>query len=288
MDVKLDWLSFTVPVDNWDAENDLQATFTTVEALKHVIGEDGYDLLRGEGDGWTPGKGRKPYSASLIGKGVRIFYNHRVPHVLVEISGEGCARIFSQLAGSQLLQDVSERITRCDIAVDIETNISPSEFVTYRDGTRHKSFQHILSQTGETCYIGSQTSNRYCRVYKYEEPHPRAGLLRVEHVFRQEDARKVIAYGFERGVYALAQQCALVYGWKHEVWQLEPASERELKAHRVERTEAGTLKWLLDSVVPAVGRMWKEGRTEDVKTFMYELGKVLSTPDANPVDQLTD
>lgn len=288
MDTKIDWLSFTFNWDNDHVENDAHASSVVCDTLNGLIGDDMYLTLMGEGGFWTSGKGRKPYSASMRSEGVSIFFNNKISHALVEISGKGCTEVFSTPGGAFLLQTVKDRVTRLDIAVDIETDVTPSEFVTYRNATRHKSFSHIMSDTGETCYIGSMTSNRYCRVYRYNEPHPRAGLLRIEHVFRSEDARIAIDHGFERGVDSLVRQCGMIYGWQHDVWELEPPTERELTAHRVERTEAGTLNWLIKTVVPAVGKMWKEGRKEDVQSFMKELGKVFLDPDNKPVDRLGD
>lgn len=288
MDIKLDWLSFTYNWDNSETEHDGQAKHDADLALLGFLGEGGYNALIPEGEAWTYMKGRKPYSSSLSYDGIRVFFNHKLNHALVEISGTGCTRVFSQPSGVFLLQQVQSRVTRVDIACDIETDVTPGEFVSHRDSTRHKSFQHVQSETGETCYIGSMTSNRYCRVYKYNDPHPRAGLLRVEHVFRQEDAKKVVAFGFENGIDSLAQQCALIYGWSHEAWELEPASQRELKAHRVERTDAATVLWLYDTVIPSIARLCGEDKL-DLKAFLSKLYEALTSNDGNtPVDRLTD
>lgn len=286
MDAKLDWVSFTYNWDNSDCESDLVAMGKVATALLDLLGEDGYGLLVGEGD-ITHEKGRKPYSCSVTNnQGWRVFFNHKINHALVEISGEGCQRIFTQAGGEYLLQLVKDRVTRVDIACDIECDVKPSDFVSHREPGRFKSFSHIVSDTGETCYIGSMSSNRYARVYRYNAPHPRAGLLRAEHVFRAEDAKKVIEYGFAHGLDDLVQQVTRVFGWSHPVWTYEPATERELTAHRVERTDAGTLKWLLEAVVPAVERMWNGERRADVAVFMRELAKVVSNPDDKPVDRL--
>lgn len=281
MDVKLDWLSFTFDWDNSDADNDRVAYSQVEQALEDMVGEGGFALLL-QDQQWEFGKGRKPYSCSVGGgNGVRIYFNHKLNHALVEISGEGCTRIFSQHAGTYLLQSVKNRVTRLDVACDIETDASPSEFVSCRAPGRFKSFSHIVSDTGETCYIGSMSSNRYARVYKYEAPHPRAGLLRVEHVFRQEDARKVIEFGFERGMGELISQVAKIYGWEHEAWTIAPAAERELTAHREERTDAGTVYWLYNTVNPSIARLIKEGKL-DIKDFLADLYKKISDDDNEP------
>lgn len=288
MDVKLDWVSFTFDWNNKDVENDHHAGTLVMDTLLDKIGEEAYFLLMGEGASWTTHKGRKPYSISDRSPGVSVFYNHKLSHALVEISGEGCTRIFTHHAGSYLLQCVRERVTRIDIATDIETDVLPSEFVSHREPGRFKSFSHVVSDTGETCYIGSMSSNRYARVYRYNEPHPRAGLLRAEHVFRQEDARKALDYGFANGLDKLVEQVALVYGWTHPAWDIAPAKERELTAHREERTDAGTVYWLYNTVNPSIARLVKDNKL-DLKDFLADLYRKISDLDDNePLAQITD
>lgn len=288
MDTKLDWLSFTFHWDNSDVENDAQARLVVCGTLIESLTEEVYDFMMGEGSP-TIGKGRKPYSASVYyNTGTRIYFNHKLDHALVEISGEGCSRIFSQQMGEFLLQLVRANVTRLDVACDIETDVSPAEFASSRAPGRFKSFSHIQSDTGETCYIGSMSSNRYARVYKYESPHPRAGLLRVEHVFRQEDARKVIEFGFARGMDELLAQIAKIYGWTHDCWTIEPASERELTAHREEREDAATVKWLYDTVAPSIARLVKDNKL-DLKSFLTHLYQKLRDDDEGlPVAQISD
>lgn len=288
MDVKLDWVSFTFAWDNSECQNDSDAKYVVDSTLLDLVGEGAYDLLIPPGEGWVTMKGRKPYSASRYYSGVRMFFNHKLNHALVEISGDGCSRIFTHHAGSYLLQSVRERVTRIDIAADIETDVLPSEFVSHREPGRFKSFSHVVSDTGETCYIGSMSSNRYARVYRYNEPHPRAGLLRAEHVFRQEDARKALDYGFASGLDKLVEQVALVYGWTHPAWDIAPAKERELTAHREERTDAGTVYWLYNTVNPSIARLVKDDKL-DLKDFLSDLyRKISDLDDKEPLAQISE
>lgn len=288
MDAKLDWVSFTFAWENVDTDNDKQAYLLVEDALEATVGEGGFKLLL-EGQQWEFGKGRKPYSCSVGGgNGVRIYFNHKINHALVEISGEGCSRVFSSPGGEYLLQSVKDRVTRIDIAVDMQCDVMPSEFVSHRSATRHKSFSHVVSDTGETCYIGSMSSNRYARVYRYNEPHPRSGLLRAEHVFRQEDAKRVVEFGFENGIDKLVQEAGAIFGWTHDAWDFEPPTVRELKAHREEREDAATVKWLYDTVAPSIARLAKSGKL-DVKAFLSHLYRKLKEDDgSSPVAQITD
>jgi hypothetical protein len=115
--------------------------------------------------------------------------------------------------------------------------------------------------------VGARKSNRYAKVYRYNEPHPRHHLLRAEHTFKSEDAKGAAEYILTNGYEAMAQQCGFIWGWKHPNWDLAPATEKELEAHRAERDKSKTVFWVYDTVGPLLARLANEGSLDLQKFF---------------------
>lgn len=259
MHTKIDWLSFTFKVDNTGCENDKLMAQRAWDALEYELGSL-LHLFSGGGE-FKPEKGRKPYSISYRTQdgGIAVFFNHKLDHMLVEISGKGCERVFSNEQGQSLLRIVGKRTTRIDIACDMVCETNPLDFVKSRSEGRFKSHSEFVSESGTTAYVGSKSSNRYARVYRYNQPHPRAHLLRAEHVFRGDDAKIVVTQVLNVGLHAISAWCGELFGWLHPSWEIKEASELEIKAHRPERGDAKTVFWLYETVAPVIIRLHKEG-----------------------------
>lgn len=269
MQPHIDWLSFTFKVDALGMTNDQEMYERVISELDYWF--DGwFDLLGGGGE-FTLEKGRKPYSISMVSNddGVRIFWNYKLDHFLIECSGKGCERIFQHENGHRLLQAVRGRITRLDLACDMATQANPIDFAKSGSVERFKSHQEVVSESGTTYYVGSQTSNRFARVYRYNEPHPRAHLLRAEHVFRAEDAKTIAGVILNEGITEAAAQCKAIYGWTHEAWDAGAAPADKVKAHRPEREMSKTIYWLYDTIAPMLARLHNEG-TLDLYKFLTE------------------
>jgi hypothetical protein len=200
--------------------------------------------------------GRMPYGWSISCAGCRVFFGLS-GDVLVEISGEGCELLHAVDGLRAVVLAYKTRITRIDHATDIETDVTPKAF-TDAMTRKPKTVSHICSDTGETMYIGSMKSPRYARVYRYAPPHIRSAWLRVEHVFRKQDAVEVAARWIEFGDDALAADCGKTFGWKHSVWT--PESGFKIKAWRPERRDNKVHAWLTKQVAPAVSKALKENR----------------------------
>lgn len=267
MNVKLDWLSFSLWHDECPLENDKHAIRSAFNILCDRVGEGPDEFFIHQQ--WETGPGRKPYSVSMRNSdnGIAIFANPKLPHFLIELSGKGCERMMRSPHAQAVIEAAADRVTRIDLACDILTDTDPRAFVAEREQGRFKSGSEMVSESGITCYVGSRTSQRYARVYRYSQPHPRAHLLRVEHVFKGEDARSSLAYLVENGYDLAAAQAARMFGWKHAAWDIAAASENELQAHRNERGEAKTIYWLYETVAPVLARLHREG--------ILELGKFL-------------
>lgn len=281
MQIKLDWLSFSFFQDENHYDNDAEAIYYAYQKLLDGVGEDARLFFTAQS--WHNANGRKPYSTawSNVDNSITLYANAKLPHALVEVSGKGMTRLLKSPHAEAILEACAERVTRIDLACDIECDTDPREFAAEREKGRFKSGSEVVSESGTTVYVGSKTSNRYARVYRYAKPHPRHHLMRVEHVFKGEDAKSMLAYIVQRGYTQAAQQAQFMFGWKHSDWTLTPAAEREINAYREERGEAKTIYWLYDTVAPVLARLHKEGKLS-IEQFFDEAVKPLIDP---PTDE---
>ena len=126
------------------------------------------------------------------------------------------------------------------------------------------------SESGETCYVGSQKSDRYARVYRYNPPHPRADLLRIEHVFRRDYAKKVAAEVINSSVEAIAASAGLAFGWAHETWDVSQDQSVDISIIHEKRATGKTVFWLIDSCASAFKRLCADGTIKDPEAFLRE------------------
>lgn len=203
---------------------------------------------------------RRPYTLALSSDyNARVYFSQSPEQrALYELSGRACQRL--QEYGDQdirrLLDTVTATVTRIDIAVDIHTDTRPYDFAIMRDNDRFRTGGHFTSDSGETFYVGSRKSRRYARVYRYDPPHPRDHLLRIEMVFRKEAARLAAAEIVDNGVEAAAAAAGEVFGWRHPVWTRR--SDKPIPRYRPERKRSNTIRWLYTQVAPAVQKLIDE------------------------------
>lgn len=223
------------------------------------------------GGEWSKnGRSRAPYvDAWKLGEnGITLFASPTLTHACIEISGQGCERLIAMETLGAVLESSGERVTRIDIASDIETAIMPDEFVAQVSHERMRASGYQKSETGETAYVGSQKSDRYARVYRYAEPHPRSKLLRVEHVFRRDYAKKVAHACAQSGVDSVARAAGDAFGWSHAVWKPEGNNDTDISTVGAERKMGKTVFWLVHSVAPAFRRLIAEGVIKDPEAFI--------------------
>jgi DNA relaxase NicK len=222
------------------------------------------------GGAWRTGeKSRAPYKDVWVDRenGLSLFGSPNLTHATVEISGQGCERLIATGQMEQVLAGCAERITRIDVACDIETETMPLDFVAQRDHERMRSNGMMNSDTGETCYIGSKQSERFARVYRYFPPHPRSHLLRVEHVFRRDYAKQVARSILENDLSSVANAAGKAFGWVHPIWNVGDALEVDISITSPERNAGKTVSWLVRSVAPAVQRLIRDGTIRDPQAF---------------------
>lgn len=245
---RVDWLSLTLDVQNagespeWRA---LAVSTRVAELTGNMLLLDEEKIMHG----------RNNYAWSIGCEGARAYFSAR-GDVLLEITGRGCLALHEAGMLKAIVAGHVNQITRIDHATDLETDISPFEFCQQvRRQPRSKS--QIRSETGETVYMGSMKSDRYARVYRYAEPHTRAKWLRVEHVFRSKEARRVAAIWLAVGDDVLASDAGETFGWKHEAWSVDQGEK--IAAWKPETRDGKKLVWIERQVVPAISKGLSDG-----------------------------
>jgi len=268
MRTHVDWLTFTMPMIY--TEVGATAYSKAVEnAFTHTF--DAQTLKTAFEGGWSINeRSRAPYPDSWRSaeNGSTFYASPDLPHCCLEISGEGCERLIQREVMGKILAAVYERATRLDVACDIETNVTPTEFATITSHERMRASGYQKSETGETFYLGSQKSDRYARVYRYNAPHPRSHLLRIEHVFRRDYAKIVSQRVVEDGIHSVARACGSAFGWSHPAWQPEASEDSDISSNYTERKMGKTLWWLIKSCAPAFKRLVSEGTIQNPEEFV--------------------
>lgn len=251
MRTKIDYISFSLEVRPREVGSD-DAWWGRVVSwffdlpLMHTLQ---FDKL-----GFTTSVPMKPYSRSIkrTDGGVHIHGNPSLPHITVQVSGAGCDTLIEDGTLYEFLELVHHRVTRLDIASDIETDTRPSEFAAHRRETRIKSAGFQTSPTGETVYLGSRQSERFARIYRYDGDHPRAHLLRVEFELKRLNARAAVQELLSSGESAVAAYLGGVFGLAHDLWRPDRIDGVEVRPTPPERRGTPKLSWLNKQVAPTI------------------------------------
>lgn len=270
MRTHIDWLTFTMTMHYTDETTEAYAN-AIANAFEDMFGVKLMASVFG-GNWQKREKSRAPYTDAWTDPegGISLFVSPNLVHCCVEVSGAGCERIIAQGAMEAILAGCSERVTRIDIATDIETSTQPAEFVSIVSHERMRANGLYNSETGQTCYVGSQKSDRFARVYRYYEPHPRANLLRIEHVFRRKYAKSVARAILDTSIEATAAAAGKAFGWAHSEWNLDNATSPDISIVSPEKGGGKTISWLVRSVAPAVRRLIEDGTIRDPEQFFAQ------------------
>jgi DNA relaxase NicK len=266
MSIKIDWISFTLPhrnIINRDIETGKISYAETVrDEHPHLL-----DYIFSFSD-IKPRGNRKIFHNNFRSKGggFEVFQDSTLGFTLFEFSGKGIDQLADAKLVGFLVKNYPERMTRLDIAVDMECDIRPLEFVDKREGKRFKSYQDHKSVEGETFYVGSEKSDRFCRVYRYSEGHPRSNLLRAEFVLRSREAKAVADMWKDSSIRQIVSALGQTFGFNHPVWQ-EKRTDAPLKSAPRETGKGGTERWLFKQVLPAIHRLIEEGAADTVELF---------------------
>lgn len=266
---RIDWLSFVLPTSS-RAGQDIYAT--AAEALEasmaHTWGEafctDLFSNLQ------PLAFGRAPYAQGYQdrARGITVWTDDRREDCCVEISGQGCGYLYQMGTIDFCLRSAAEFLSRIDVAIDLETDDTPEQFVEDREGGRARTHSHMMSDKGTTIYVGSMHSEHYCRVYRYNSPHPRAHLLRVEFVARRKRAKVVGAQILLNGLESVSRTLFMESGFPDDMESWKHVEPSDLSTLRPERNVGGTTRWLITQAAPAFQRLVREGIITNPDQFL--------------------
>jgi hypothetical protein len=265
MDAKIDYVSWSVMHDPRERGDEAQMWLSCVNALWEA--HPTFMQWAADVRGWSSGGARGHYQFSQFNahEFAAVRFGGSANHVLIELPGTACQSLRDAGLLNQIVAEAAHRLTRLDMAIDIPGGCSPREFVAAGYNARFKSYAEIVSESGETEYVGSMKSERYARVYMYAPPHPRAGTLRVEHVLRSDYAKSAAEMLTSGGTLALAEACGNSFGWQSAHWQPEHVTDGKLRAQRSDRHEPGRVRWLYNVVAPAIVKAGREGLLDPVE-----------------------
>lgn len=241
-------------------ENVQELYHITRRALRGLSDEHESWIFNGQGYDRASRIGTFDLCLSRDDSGVRLAGRGPSKRILVEASGRACDAIREPELSRTIVSSLLESITRMDYAVDIRTGTVPSEFVNARGHKAFRTLSYIQSDTGTTAYVGSPKSDRFARVYRYNPPHPRSELLRVEFVFRRGMARAAATqYCQQNSNRNFLSRLGNTWGWKHRDWQPDEQSNEKLEVPSVDRKTEDTIAWLYKQVAPAMRRVLQSG-----------------------------
>jgi len=264
----IDWLTLVGRRTIQDADYSVFAAYKT--ATENMLDRQStFTSIFGFPPEWQIVKPRAPYSfARRSDDCTRTLYVHPMAaHYTLEVSGTWCKTITpEQWFATFAAWDGC--ISRLDIAVDMECEVSPIDFAKAVTPTAIKTRSEFTSSTGQTVYLGSRSSERYCRVYRYNPPHPRAKLLRAEFQLKGEfsnQAARAIVDG--EAVNGLAAGLGGQFGFAHPVWKVD---SEPVKLKVGSHAQSGhSVQWLTTVIAPMLRRMNKEGKL-DVQAWFDE------------------
>jgi len=254
MRVSIDWLSVSY------ADSPYLGKVSRLGLTEFIHG------LTGLNDTWHISGGRRPFNTAYKGfDSLAMIYGYTSYNgVLLELSGRAMDRIE---ASSPALVDTwlaMSKITRIDIALDLEERIAPA--ILCKDITA-RTLGKLQSSTGETYYVGSQKSDKFARIYLYNEPHERANSTRIEFVYRRDYAieiARLLASGAGAKVVGnikreLQEKGLLMTNHWHEISEDKISMNGENS-----RSDARTLLWLKKQVSPSIERLLANGVSQEV------------------------
>lgn len=249
----IDWLSFTIPLAGGgiDLSGDDGLNF-----FLGIVSGGHYPALSNAlaGAQFASAPARKGYTGAIVDgvTGIRVYGAKKQSHILIECSGGVCAILAQREMLFPLVEEFSDRCSRIDLAHDLDTAETPLAFIEHAKGKRLSTRGHIVSATGQTVYVGSRTSERMLRVYRYAYPHERSHLLRLE-VECKGDLAKSVALGITtEGVPSVTRTLHERYKWDIPI-DFEQGQLIDLSARRRTASDfASWLRWVEKQVTPSL------------------------------------
>jgi len=207
---------------------------------------------------------RAPFNRAINWGGVGVLWHDKNDGVLIEIAGTACSIIGNEyLIG---LIRAGEKITRVDIAMDIETDETPFDACQI---AKARTTSQFVTDTGVTLYYGSMKSDVYTRVYKYNPPHPRAHLLRFETVYRRKTLPAILAGLLDGRIMDIVATRAskLCFAPRGVNWDYCPME----RIFTPESKQNNTVLWFKKQVAPAFRKLVETGEIKNPVQWLEEI-----------------
>lgn len=265
----IDWYSFTTRLKLLNSNPETMIEVAS-HSLEYVLGTENYNNIFTR-DGWELGGGRRPYTGGFVNEkqGMRVWFGGQAT-VLVEISGSGCEWLRERDLLMPVIQATYERCTRIDIAVDIDDGGLVDAIMDSAGNNRMKSREAKDTPTGYTRYMGARTSEKFLRIYEYKDPHPRAGVTRVEYEHKKRQAKITAGWVTQMSVEDVADSIGKIYDWKHEMMKPSDYVPKMPSPVSAARTDAGKLSWIYKQVAPAIQKLIAEGKVRDPEQWLID------------------
>lgn len=258
----LDWLSLTLPVEK--TEHEQLARDNMLSAIYESDESFAFWLFQQDKRYASP---RRPYCIARQWGYITAFAGININHCLLEVSGQGCEKLRENGLLENVLSIQKARLTRIDVAIDIP-DITPDEIVNEGYSERFRTHSRIASDTGVTHYVGSPKSERYARVYRYNEPHPRSNLCRVEMVHRKRYARILHEEILSNGLMCAGIKALSSYDFQHGA--IPTDTTQALDTVAIIKGDQKTVYWLIAQVAPAFRRLVVDGTIAEPEAFFRE------------------
>lgn len=261
----IDWLSFTIPQDisllrGHPAHGKL-ATWSLAEGVTE----------------WKSEKPRFGYSvafspSSFPGPVVYCWPLDGRSHTHVQWSGSALA---SRGSGEALLREVvqrGDRVTRLDLAVDVDPGHVHSVYEAFEAGevlTAARQVALMRSKTGDTVYIGSRTSGRFVRVYDKSGQLGQPGsVVRVELEAKGDTADGLARYIVQEGSHVIPEVVRGVIDCPTLPWWVAGFGDTQARwgVPKISR-EPNRAAWIDKQVTPALIDMHRTDPQQFLDTY---------------------
>lgn len=257
----IDYLSFTVPIPDlmqqWEVADRLE-----MGTLFDDRTSDFLELLSRQAN-WRyfKNKGRFNEGVRFDDIGCTVLSGDKADITLVQFSGYGCKFLRDNEIMEGVLNAWLDKITRIDIAVDFETSADPEDIARHLSNKRFKTDAHERSSSGVTWYVGSYKSDRFARVYRYNDELERGNTVRIEYQFSDGQAKHAAANCITKGVIMVACELHSLYGWLHKDVTFD-AENAKFQSLPRPKTRAGKELWLRKQVIPSLQKEAASGNIE--------------------------
>lgn len=269
----IDWASFTVPIFYTEQPPMRHAMVVRTKKVLENLASEMPTIFAISAAIWNQTTPQRPYTMAWVcpDLGIRLNADPRRKEALIVFNGAACEQIrkMGTVAQNEVLRQVQQSGTRLDLATDIESNAEIKAIEAAGWAKRIVSTAYISSYSGQTLYIGSRKSEAFCRVYRYNPPHPRASLIRVEFELKKSRAKTVAELARIEGVALATRSVAARFEIQHAtVEHVFTGSTRPIKTEATERIQAKTEHWLLTQCVPAFIRLCEDGTIDDPRAWV--------------------